>query len=52
MLLEKHGIYTVAIDRGTVKGVRVTPQVYTSIADLDALVTALTGISAQQGRAG
>lgn len=46
-LLDDHGIYTVAIDRDQVKGVRVTPQVYTSLADLDALVAALTTITAR-----
>lgn len=44
-LMDDHGIYTVAIDRGTVQGVRVTPQLYTSIAELDALVAALTAIT-------
>ena len=34
-----------AIDRGEVKGVRVTPQIYTSPAELDALVVALTKIA-------
>lgn len=46
-LMENHGIYTVAIDRGTVKGVRVTPQVYTSIAELDVFVAALTHMAAR-----
>jgi selenocysteine lyase/cysteine desulfurase len=45
-LMDEHGIYTVAIDRGEVKGVRVTPQLYTAIADLDALVAALSKIAA------
>ena len=44
-LMDRYGIYTVAIDRGTVQGVRVTPQLYTSIAELDALVAALTDIA-------
>jgi len=43
--MDRYGIYTVAIDRGTVQGVRVTPQLYTSIAELDALVAALTAIA-------
>jgi selenocysteine lyase/cysteine desulfurase len=47
LLMETYGIYTVAIDRGTVRGVRVTPQIYTAIAELDALVHALTDISAR-----
>jgi selenocysteine lyase/cysteine desulfurase len=50
-LLDDHGIYTVGIDRGTVKGVRITPQLYTSIAELDVLVGALKHISAQQDKA-
>jgi len=44
-LLKDHNIYTVAIDRGEVKGVRVTPQIYTAPAELDALVVALTKIA-------
>lgn len=44
-LMDQYGIYTVAIDRGTVQGVRVTPQLYTSIAELDALVAALSAIA-------
>jgi selenocysteine lyase/cysteine desulfurase len=47
LLMETYGIYTVAIDRGTVRGVRVTPQIYTAIAELDALIHALTDISAR-----
>ncbi|AOH84744.1 penicillin epimerase [Sphingomonas panacis] len=45
MLLKDHNIYTVAIDRGEVQGVRVTPQIYTAPAELDALVVALTKIA-------
>jgi selenocysteine lyase/cysteine desulfurase len=41
ILLEKHKVYTVAIDGAGVHGVRVTPQVYTSTADLDTFVQAL-----------
>lgn len=44
-LMDDYGIYTVAIERGTVQGVRVTPQLYTSPAELDALVAALTALS-------
>jgi selenocysteine lyase/cysteine desulfurase len=40
-LLEKYRIYTVAIDIVPVKGVRVTPHLYTTTADLDALVKAI-----------
>jgi selenocysteine lyase/cysteine desulfurase len=40
-LLEEHKIYTVAIDGAGVHGCRITPNVYTSIAELDVLVKAL-----------
>jgi selenocysteine lyase/cysteine desulfurase len=45
-LLEKYKVYTVAIDGAGVHGVRVTPQVYTSTADLDTLVHALKELAA------
>ena len=41
MLMEKHKIFVVATNNGTVKGCRITPQVYTSTAELDAFVKAL-----------
>lgn len=41
MLLEKYKIWTVAIDSANVHGVRITPHLYTSTAELDALVRAL-----------
>jgi len=46
-LLTKYNIYTVAIDneKAGVKGVRVTPHVYTQTADLDKLVQAIKEIS-------
>ena len=40
-LLDKYKIFTVAIDVNGVHGVRVSPQIYTSIAELDAFVNAL-----------
>lgn len=40
-LLEKYKIYTVAIDSAGVHGCRITPNVYTTTAELDKLVTAL-----------
>ena len=46
VLLDKYKIYTVAIDGAGVHGVRVTPQVHTSTADLDALVHALRELAA------
>ncbi len=41
ILLKKYGIYTVAIDNKGVQGCRITPNVYTSTGELDALVGAL-----------
>ncbi|MBM3907660.1 MAG: aminotransferase class V-fold PLP-dependent enzyme [Gemmatimonadetes bacterium] len=45
-LFEKHRIWTVAINGAGVHGVRVTPQVYTITAELDAFVKALRAIAA------
>ena len=44
-LFEQHHIWTVAIDGVGVHGVRVTPQVYTTPAELDAFVKALHAIA-------
>jgi selenocysteine lyase/cysteine desulfurase len=44
-LLERYRIWTVAIDRPNVRGVRITPNLYTTTAELDALVRALTEIA-------
>ena len=44
-LMAEHRIYTAAIDRPGVKGVRVTPNLYTSFSDLDALVKAVKLLS-------
>jgi len=44
-LYEKHRIYTVAIDTPAVKGTRVTPHLYTTTGELDALVKALTALA-------
>ena len=44
-LMAEHGIYTAAINRPGVQGVRVTPNVYTSLSDLDALVDAVKSLS-------
>ena len=46
VLFEKHRIFTVAIDGAGVHGVRVTPQVYTTLAELDTFVQALKAIAA------
>ena len=45
-LFDKYRIFTVAIDGAGVHGVRVTPHVFTTTAELDALVKALTEIAA------
>jgi len=45
-LLEEHKIYTVAIDNANVQGCRITPNLYTTTAELDALVTALKKLAA------
>ena len=45
-LLEKHRIWTVAIETANVHGVRITPHLYTSTAELDAFVKALREIAA------
>jgi selenocysteine lyase/cysteine desulfurase len=45
-LLEEHKIYTVAIDNANVRGCRITPNLYTTTAELDALVVALKKLAA------
>lgn len=45
-LLDKYKIWTVAIDNSNVQGVRVTPHVFTSIAEINKLVIALKEIAA------
>jgi selenocysteine lyase/cysteine desulfurase len=42
-LLDEYGIYTVAIDseQAGVKGVRITPHVYTKTSELDKFVAAI-----------
>lgn len=45
-LLDDHRIFTVAIDGAGVRGVRVTPHVFTTTRELDALVAALKRIAA------
>ena len=44
-LLEKYRIWTVAIDTANVRGVRITPHLFTTTAELDALVGALTELA-------
>ena len=45
-LLERYRIWTVAIDRPGVRGVRITPNLYTTPSELDTLVRALTELAA------
>jgi selenocysteine lyase/cysteine desulfurase len=45
-LLDRFRIYTVAIDTPAVRGVRVTPHLYTTTAELDALVAAVRALAA------
>ena len=45
-LLDEFRIFTVAIDGAGVRGVRVTPQVYTTTAELEALVHAIVTMAA------
>jgi selenocysteine lyase/cysteine desulfurase len=40
-LLDKYSIWTVAIDHANVQGCRITPHVFTTTNELDALVNAL-----------
>ncbi|NNK69070.1 MAG: aminotransferase, partial [Flavobacteriaceae bacterium] len=40
-LLEKHKIFTVAIDNANVKGCRITPNVFTLTSELDVFIAAL-----------
>ena len=44
-LLKKYAIYTVAIDSPGVPGCRITPNVFTTLSELDVLVKALTELS-------
>ena len=43
--LERYRLWTVAIDSAGVRGVRVTPQLFTTTAELDQLVRALTALA-------
>jgi selenocysteine lyase/cysteine desulfurase len=44
-LLDDYKIWTVAINRIGVKGVRITPNVYTTTKELDQFISAITEIS-------
>lgn len=46
ILMDRYRIFTVAIDRPGVRGLRITPNVYTTTKELDALVAAITELSA------
>ena len=45
-LLDEHKIFTVAIDGANVQGCRITPNVYTTLEELDAFVSALKKLAA------
>jgi len=45
-LLDRHRIWTVAINTANVRGTRITPHLYTSVAELDTFVAALKQIAA------
>jgi selenocysteine lyase/cysteine desulfurase len=45
-LFDRFRIWTVAIDGAGVRGVRVTPQLFTTTAELDGLVRALRTLAA------
>ncbi len=45
-LYRQHKIFTVGINRTAVQGVRVTPHLYTTLADLDKLVAAIKELAA------
>ncbi len=49
VLLEEYGIYTVAIDSASVQGCRITPNVFTTEAELDRLVVALKELGKRYG---
>jgi selenocysteine lyase/cysteine desulfurase len=46
VLLDRYRIWTVAIDRENVQGARITPHLFTTTAELDVLVRALTELGA------
>ena len=45
VLMDRYRVFTVAIDTAGVTGVRVTPQLFTTTAELDALVRAITELA-------
>jgi selenocysteine lyase/cysteine desulfurase len=45
-LLEEHRIFTVGIDRPGVRGLRITPNLYTTLEELDTFVAAMKRLAA------
>jgi selenocysteine lyase/cysteine desulfurase len=45
-LMDKHDIFTVAINRPGVRGLRITPNVYTTTGELDVFIDAIKELSA------
>ncbi len=48
-LFDEFGIFTVAIDQENVKGCRITPNVYTTTAELDEFIKAMKNLALRQG---
>jgi selenocysteine lyase/cysteine desulfurase len=46
-LFDRYKVWTVAINNAGVRGVRVTPQLYTTTAELDVLVKALLELASE-----
>jgi len=44
-LMQEYRIFTVAIDRPGVRGLRITPNIYTTTDELDSLVIAIKDLS-------
>jgi len=45
-LLEEHRIFTVGIDRPGVRGLRITPNLYTTLEELDSFVAVMKRLAA------
>ena len=43
--MKKYKIFTVAINEGNVKGCRISPNIFTNIAELDKFVDSMVSIS-------
>jgi len=50
-LLEKYKVHSVAIEWENIKGIRVTPNVYTTLKDLDVLVEGITQFATESRKA-